>query len=65
MTLCEAHHIDWLSQGGADERGNLMLLCPNHHRAVHACKARLDWEGRRYLLGAEEAPVRLDRHLWV
>lgn len=53
--LCEAHHIQWISRGGQDALENLVLLCPNHHRAVHAGDAVLDFadlafvfeEGRR------------------
>ncbi len=56
--LCEAHHIQWISRGGADAPDNLVLLCPNHHRAVHAADAVLDFadmafvfeEGRREVL---------------
>ena len=41
--LCEPHHIVWLSRGGEDKLTNMILLCPNHHRAVHGCDAPLDW----------------------
>ena len=30
------HHITYLSRGGADELGNLILLCPNHHEVVRS-----------------------------
>ncbi|HET7463693.1 MAG TPA: HNH endonuclease signature motif containing protein [Longimicrobium sp.] len=33
--LCHGHHIEWLSRGGADELENMVLICPNHHAAVH------------------------------
>ncbi len=33
--LCHAHHIQWLSRGGEDELDNMVLVCPNHHAAVH------------------------------
>jgi Predicted restriction endonuclease len=39
-SLCEGHHIRWLSRGGDDALDNLMLVCPNHHRAIHRCDAR-------------------------
>jgi hypothetical protein len=41
--ICEAHHVRWLSRGGIDELSNLVLLCPNHHRAVHRCDAPFDF----------------------
>ncbi len=31
----EAHHIKWLSKGGADEIDNIVALCPNCHRRIH------------------------------
>lgn len=42
--ICETHHIQWLSRGGFDTDSNLVLLCPNHHRAVHSCDAQFDWD---------------------
>lgn len=35
----EAHHIKYLSQGGPDVSGNMVVLCPNHHRIVHEAHA--------------------------
>jgi hypothetical protein len=29
------HHIVWWERGGRTELSNLLLLCPQHHRAVH------------------------------
>jgi 5-methylcytosine-specific restriction protein A len=31
----EVHHIEPLSQGGADTTSNTVALCPNCHRALH------------------------------
>lgn len=31
----ETHHIDPLSEGGADTVWNVIALCPNHHREAH------------------------------
>lgn len=64
--LCEAHHWHWLSRGGADDLGNLVLLCPNHHRAVHGCDALLDFEDSTPVFDfgdGHRERVRLDRHL--
>lgn len=56
----------WLARGGADERANLVLLCPNHHRAVHGCDAVLDFAGPAPVFdfgdGRRER-VQLDYHL--
>lgn len=62
--LCEAHHLQWLSRGGRDELDNLVLLCPNHHRAVHGCDAYLDYVDLGMVFGVGQRElVRLDRHL--
>jgi 5-methylcytosine-specific restriction protein A len=42
--ICEAHHVRWLSRGGDDALSNLVLICPNHHRAIHRCDAPFDFE---------------------
>lgn len=31
----EVHHVEWLSQGGADTIENTVALCPNCHRRMH------------------------------
>lgn len=61
--LCEGHHIQWLSRGGDDALDNLMLVCPNHHRAIHRCDAPLDWGDLALDFGAHWEEVALDEHL--
>ena len=61
--LCEGHHIQWLSRGGDDDFDNLMLVCPNHHRAIHRCDAPLDWGDMAYDFGDHREVVAMDRHL--
>lgn len=34
-TYLETHHIIALSEGGPDTVGNVIALCPNHHREAH------------------------------
>ena len=63
--ICEAHHLQWLSRGGRDEKQNLILLCPNHHRAVHACDAHIDHSRRAMDFGSRLEEVRVDLHLWT
>jgi len=63
VPLCEGHHIQWLSRGGDDALDNLMLVCPNHHRAVHRCDAPIDWADLTLDFGAHREAVKLDRHL--
>lgn len=62
-SLCEGHHIRWLSRGGDDAFDNLMLVCPNHHRAIHRCDAPLDWGDLAYDFGDHREAVAVDRHL--
>ena len=31
----EAHHVEWLSEGGKDRIDNTVALCPNCHRKMH------------------------------
>ena len=39
-SVCDSHHVrSWL-QGGPTALGNLVLLCPRHHRLIH----RSEWE---------------------
>jgi len=63
--LCEGHHIRWLSRGGEDRLKNLMLVCPNHHRAIHRCDAPLDYADFVFDFGTCREPIRIDRHLQV
>jgi hypothetical protein len=60
--LCEAHHVRWLSRGGQDDFGNLTLLCPNHHRAVHRCDAPFDFELMAFVFSNFNERLSLQRH---
>ena len=33
--VTEVHHVTPKSEGGGDDFGNLLTLCPNHHRMAH------------------------------
>jgi 5-methylcytosine-specific restriction protein A len=62
--LCEGHHIVWMSRGGEDKLDNMVLLCPNHHRAVHGCDAPLDWRDLSFDFGdGRREQVRVNEHL--
>ena len=63
--LCHGHHIQWLSRGGDDTIGNLMLLCPNHHAAVHRCDAQLDYLDMAFDFGKFRDKLQLDQHISV
>jgi hypothetical protein len=40
--FAETHHIQYLSEGGPDISGNMVVLCPNHHRIIHATHAEFN-----------------------
>lgn len=60
----ESHHIQYLRDGGPDISGNIVVLCPNHHRIIHATNAEFSRSGLeyRYPNGLRE-PLILPDHL--
>lgn len=60
--LCQGHHVHWLSRGGDDSKANMVLICPNHHAAVHKCDAPLDHSNMSFDFGAHEEPLRTLLH---
>jgi len=60
--LCEAHHVRWLSRGGNDALSNLVLVCPNHHRAIHRCDAPFDFEQWAFRFGSNLEPLASNQH---
>lgn len=61
--IAEGHHIQWLCRGGSDSLDNMMLLCPNHHAAVHAADPSFDRTRLEFRFGSKTVPVRLNSHL--
>lgn len=49
VPYAETHHIDYLRNSGPDTLENMIVLCPNHHRLVHATNARFDRDALAYL----------------
>ena len=39
VDLADTHHIHYLARGGPDISSNIIVLCPNHHRVIHATDA--------------------------
>ena len=60
--LCEAHHIHWLSRGGDDALHNIVLICPNHHRAIHRTDAPFDWADASFVFPRNRESVKISRH---
>jgi hypothetical protein len=61
--LCEAHHVRWLSRGGNDALANLVLVCPNHHRAIHRCDAPFDFGCNAFAFAAKKEPLTRLHHI--
>lgn len=61
---CHGHHIQWLSRGGDDEVENMVLVCPNHHAAIHRDDAVFDYADLSFAFtnGARER-LALNEHL--
>ncbi|MFO0603036.1 MAG: hypothetical protein U0324_07675 [Polyangiales bacterium] len=63
VDVCEGHHLQWLGRGGDDRMENMVLLCPNHHRLVHALDAPLDFDDLAFDLGERREVLRINEHL--
>jgi 5-methylcytosine-specific restriction protein A len=64
VTVCNAHHIVYLSRGGRDELDNLLLVCPNHHRVIHVANAVFDFKDLQYVFqNGHREPLVLNIHL--
>lgn len=61
--LAEAHHIDWLSKGGQDKIFNMVLLCPNHHAAVHMENSYFDWRKLEFTINKRSLILKRNLHL--
>ena len=62
-SIAEGHHIQYLCRGGSDTLDNMMLLCPNHHAAVHAADPSFDRVKLAFSFGSKQVPIRLNHHL--
>jgi len=63
VEICETHHIQWISRGGSDDLLNLVLICPNHHRAIHKCDAAFDYKSFSFNFNARVEKLLLNKHL--
>lgn len=62
QSLCHAHHVHWLSRGGEDCLENMVLICPNHHSAIHGCDAPLDYADLSFDFGNHREKIQLASH---
>lgn len=61
--ICQGHHILWLSRGGVDELQNMVLVCPNHHSAIHKIDAPLDYDDLSFDFGTHKETLQLNTHI--
>lgn len=52
----------WLSRGRRDTLGNLVLACPNHHRAIHRLDAPHDFGTGKFVFGTAVEQLRVLQH---
>lgn len=61
----ESHHIDWLSEGGADSIENVVALCPNCHRKMHELKGTPEeTDDRKFLKDCVKDYIKKERILY-
>ncbi|MBW8038654.1 MAG: hypothetical protein FVQ85_01495 [Planctomycetes bacterium] len=61
--LCQGHHLQWLSRGGRDVLQNMVLICPNHHVAVHRCDSPFDYQHHAFHFPTHKERLLLNTHL--
>ena len=64
LKIAECHHINYFVQSLNNDAANLLIVCPNHHRIIHAANPIFDAEKKiyRYSNGYEEK-LKLNLHL--
>ena len=64
VNLVDCHHITPFSESLNNNAANLLIVCPNHHRIIHAANPIFDRERKLYLYpnGREEI-LQLNEHL--
>jgi predicted restriction endonuclease len=64
VDICEAHHIDYFAKSHNNNASNIIILCPDHHRAIHKLKPVFDAKRLSFIYpdGKEEL-VKLNFHL--
>jgi len=46
--VADTHHIQYLRAGGPDISSNIVVVCPNHHRIIHATDAHFNHQKLTY-----------------
>lgn len=61
--ICHGHHVQWLSRGGKDEIDNMVLVCPNHHAAIHKCDTPFDYKEIAFIFPKHYEELMINKHL--
>lgn len=61
--LTHIHHIDFLSNGGADDPSNMIALSPNWHAIAHAPGTIFDWNSLEFIIEGRRYGLSLNYHL--
>ena len=48
VDVSEAHHIDFFTKSANNNPGNIIILCPDHHRIVHKAKAVFNFDMHQF-----------------
>jgi hypothetical protein len=48
VPVADTHHIHYLRKGGPDVSGNIVVVCPNHHRVIHATDSHFNRQTLTY-----------------
>ena len=64
VEVAECHHIDYFVRSLNNDASNLLILCPNHHRIIHAAEPTFDRKAKifRYDNGYYDELI-LNKHL--
>ena len=64
IDICEAHHINYFSSSKNNDSGNIVVLCPNHHRLIHKLNPSYDVNSGCFVFSnGDSLPIILDHHL--
>lgn len=64
VDVSEAHHIDYFINTANNNPGNIVVLCPDHHRIVHKTKAVFNFELHQFEYeNAKVDPLMYNLHL--
>ena len=62
--VIDAHHIVPFTESCNNNFSNIMILCPNHHRIIHACHPKFNVTKKEFMFpNGYHEKLRLNKHL--